>query len=102
MGIVSFIILLVVWTVWLWVAMKVTKEEGPFLALLAAAFIAAVIDLLPIPYVGWLLPSVVLVVLISKWTTAEIFPDAVLIVLVAQLLRLLAIIALKLLKMRLV
>jgi len=70
-------------TVALWCAMKLTKEQGPFLLLLAAAFIAALVDLMPIPYAGWFVSCAVLVVLVSRWTTAEVFPDAVLIVVVA-------------------
>ncbi len=87
MGIVGFIfaflIQVVVATVCLWLAMKLTKEEGPFLGLLAAASIAALVELLPIPYVGWVLSFIVLLILISKLTSAEIWPDAVLIVVVA-------------------
>ena len=40
-------------------------------------------NLLPIPYFGWILSLIVLLVLISKFTTAEIWPDAALIVVVA-------------------
>lgn len=58
-------------------AMKLTKEEGSFLGLLAAAFIASLAGLLPILYFS------VLLILISKFTTAEIWPDAALIVVVA-------------------
>lgn len=87
MGIVSFIfafsVQVIVATVCLWLAMKLTKEEGPILGLLAAASIAALVELLPIPYVGWVLSFIVLLVLISKFTSAEIWPDAVLIVVVA-------------------
>jgi hypothetical protein len=42
--------------------------------------------LLPIPYVGWILSLIVLLVLISKFTSAEIWPDAVLIVVIAWFL----------------
>ena len=45
--------------------------------------IASLVDLLPIPYFGWILSLIVLLVLISKLTSAEIWPDAVLIVVVA-------------------
>jgi len=79
----------------LWVAVKLTKEEGPLLLLLTAALIAALVVLLPIPYIGWFLSFIVLLVLISRWTTAEIWPDAVLIVVVAWALASLADFALK-------
>jgi len=93
--IIAFVVQLMVSTVALWLAMRLTKEEGPFLGLLAAALIASLVGLLPIPYVGWLLSFVVLLVLISKWTTAEIWPDAVLIVVVAWALAQLASFALR-------
>jgi hypothetical protein len=93
--IVSFFVQVLVSAVALWVAMKLTKEEGSFPLLLAAAFIAALVDLIPIPYVAGLLSFVVLLVLISKWTTAEIWPDAVLIVVVAWTLAILATIGLR-------
>lgn len=92
--IVSFFAQVLVSAVALWVAMKLTKEEGSFLLLLAAAFLAALVGLIPVPYVGGLLSFVVLLVLISKWTTAEIWPDAVLIVFVAWMLAILASISL--------
>jgi hypothetical protein len=81
--IVAFLIQVVATTVFLWLAMKLTKEDGPFFGLLAAASIATLIQLLPIPYVGWILSLIVLLALISKFTSAEIWPDAVLIVVVA-------------------
>ncbi len=79
--IVKFLVELAIAPVCLWLAMKLTKEQGSFLLLLAAVFIAALVGL--IPYVGGFLSFVVLIVLISKWTTAEIWPDAVLMVVVA-------------------
>jgi len=63
--------------------MKLTKEEGPFLGLFAAAFVASLASLLPIPYFSGLVSFIVLLILISKFTTAEIWPDAALIVVVA-------------------
>jgi hypothetical protein len=46
--------------------------------------------MLPIPYFSGLLSFIVLLIFISKFTTAEIWPDAVLIVLVAGGLSILA------------
>jgi len=63
--------------------MKLTKEEGSFLGLFAAAFIASLAGLLPIPYFSGLLSFIVLLILVSKFTSAEIWPDAALIVVVA-------------------
>jgi uncharacterized protein YacL len=91
---IAFLVQLVVSTVALWLAMKLTKEEGPFWGLLISAFAASLVDLLPIPYFGWVLSLIVLLILISKFTTAEIWPDAALIVVVAWGLAALANIAL--------
>lgn len=81
--IIAFLVRLTVSAVALWLAMKLTKEEGSFPGLFAAAFIASLAGLIPIPYFSGLLSFIVLLVLISKFTTAEIFPDAVLIVVIA-------------------
>jgi hypothetical protein len=81
--IITFTVQLVVYAFTLWLATKLTKEEGPFLGLLAAAFIASLAGMLPIPYFSGLVSFIVLLIFISKFTTAEIWPDAVLIVVVA-------------------
>ena len=81
--IIAFLVQLTVSAFVLWLAMKLTKEEGSFLGLLAAAFIASLAGLMPIPYFSGLFSFIVLLILISKFTTAEIWPDAVLIVVVA-------------------
>jgi len=81
--IIKFLVQLTVSALALWLAMKLTKEEGSFPGLFAAAFIASLAGLLPIPYFSGLLSFIVLLILISKFTTAEIWPDAVLIVVVA-------------------
>jgi hypothetical protein len=92
--ILAFIVQLTISTVALWLAMKFTKEEGPFWGLFVAAFASSLVNVLPIPYVGWILSLIVLLVLISKFTSAEIWPDAALIVVVAWGLAALANIAL--------
>ena len=81
--IIAFFVRLTVYAVALWLAMKLIKEEGSFPGLFAAAFIASLAGMIPIPYFSGLLSFIVLLILISKFTTAEIFPDAVLIVIVA-------------------
>ena len=93
--IIALLIHLVVTTVALWLAMKLTKEEGSFWGLFAAALAASLVNLLPIPYFGWILSLIVLLVLISKFTTAEIWPDAALIVVVAWALAAFANLALR-------
>jgi hypothetical protein len=81
--ILAFTVQLLVAAVALWMAMKITKEEGPFWGLLVAAIAASLVNLLPIPYFGSVLSFIVLLVIISKLTSAEIWPDAALIVVVA-------------------
>ncbi len=78
---IAFLIQVIVSTIMLFLAMKLTGEDGPFIGLLAAAFIAALINF--IPYAGSFISFIVLLILISRWTTAEIWPDAVLMVVVA-------------------
>ncbi len=92
---IEFLVRVMVSAVALWVAMKLTKEQGPFLLLLAAVAIAALVELIAIPYVGWFVSPAVLVVLISRWTTAEVWPDAVLIVVITWFLALVATTGLK-------
>ena len=93
--ILEFLVEVVVATASLWLAMKLTKVEGSIVGLFAAAFIASLMELIYIPYVGWILPFIVLLVLVSRWTTAEIWPDAVLIVIVAWCLEILFTISLR-------
>ncbi len=81
--IIAFLVQLVVSAVALWLVIKLTKEEGSLIGLFAAAFIASLAGLLPIPYFSGLLSFIVLLILISKFTSAEIWPDAALIVVVA-------------------
>jgi uncharacterized protein YacL len=79
----AFLVQLMVTTFTLWLSMKLIKEQGSFLGLFVAAFVASLAGLLPIPYFSGLLSFIVLLILISKFTTAEIWPDAVLIVFVS-------------------
>ena len=81
--ILEFLVQVVIATASLWLAMRMTKVEGSIVGLFAAAFTARLVEFIYIPYVGWILPFIVLLVLISRWTTAEIWPDAVLMVVVA-------------------
>ena len=65
----------------LWVAAKVTRVEATFLSMLAIAAASSVAGLVPL--VGSLLGLVVMFLLIRKLTDAEIWPDAVLMVVVS-------------------
>jgi hypothetical protein len=72
----------------LWVAAKVTRVETTFLNMLAVAAASSVAGLVPL--VGWLLGLVVMFLLIRKLTNADIWPDAVLMVVVSWIISLLA------------
>lgn len=72
----------------LWVAAKVTRVETTFLSMLAVAAAASVAGLVPL--VGWPLGLVVMFLLIRKLTDADIWPDAVLMVVVSWFVSLLA------------
>jgi len=67
----------------LWLAMKITSVRGAWLHLLLAAGIANLVGLIPVAFLGTFLPVIVLLFLISKLTSAEIWPDAVLIVIIS-------------------
>jgi hypothetical protein len=83
-----FIIDAFVFSVCLWLAMYITSVKGSFRA---TAIIVAVSSLLGlVPFAGWILSLVVMFVLICKLTDAELWPDAVLMVVVAQFLATLA------------
>ena len=65
----------------LWLGMKITKEEGSFIGLLIASLAATFVRFIPI--LGLILSPIVLAWLVSHWTTAEFWPSAVLLVVVA-------------------
>ena len=72
----------------LWVAAKVTRVETTFLQMLGVAAASSVAGLVPVA--GWLLSLVVMFLLIRKFTQAEIWPDAVLMVVVSWFISLIA------------
>ena len=78
---VAFAIQMLIMAGLLWCAMKLTKVNGTFQAILLAVVISSVVGL--IPYLGWLLGFVTLLFLISQWTDAEMFPSALLMVVVS-------------------
>ena len=83
---ISIIVVFIIRTVFsafcLWAGMKLTKVKGDFLAMLIIAAVSALLSL--IPMVGWVVGAIAMFVLICKWTNAEFWPDAVLMVLVAE------------------
>ena len=81
MLLVGFALNTVLYGFFLWLAAKVTKVDATFTAMMIASAIAALVGLIPV--VGWLASFVVLLVLIAKWSDAEIWPDGILMVVVA-------------------
>ena len=68
----------------LWVGMKLTKVGGTFLAMIIISAISTFVLLIPIPFMNLVFSAIVMFVLICKWTDANFFPDAVLMVVVAN------------------
>ena len=83
-----FLVLLVVQTVisgsLLWVGLAVTGESGDIRALFLASFISSFFKI--IPYLGGLIGFFALLALLSKWTTVDMWPGGVLVVVIANFL----------------
>ena len=77
----------------LWAGMKLTKLDGKFIGMLAIASITGLIALIP-GLIGLIAATIVMFVLICKWTTANFWPDAVLMVVVARLVEVFMVIGL--------
>jgi hypothetical protein len=86
--IVTFCIAILISAACLWAGMKITKVEGSFAGMLGIATVSSLFGLIPV--VGWILGTVVMFVLICKWTTANFWPDAILMVVVARLVGILS------------
>ena len=69
----------------LWIAMKITKVEGTFLAMLIIAAVTMLVSM--IPAIGWLVSLIALYFMLHKWTSAEFWPDSVILVVVAAVVR---------------
>ena len=74
----------------LWVGMKVTKVDGTFGIMLGIAAISSLARMLPIcigliPCVGWMLGLIVMLMLLCKWTDADLWPEAIGIVVISAL-----------------
>ncbi|MHC4204296.1 MAG: hypothetical protein ACYSTT_06570 [Planctomycetota bacterium] len=72
----------------LWVGMKVTNVGGTFIAMLGIALISSLAHIVPVfiglmPCVGWLMSLIVMLILICQWTDAELWPEAIGIVVIA-------------------
>jgi hypothetical protein len=83
--IVLFCTGVVVYTILMWLAAKITKAEAGFVELLIIAVIVTPLGFIPGVF-GWIVSVVVLFTLLYKWAGIDPFPDAVLMVLVARVL----------------
>jgi hypothetical protein len=84
--ILIFVIGTAVSTLCLWAGMKITKVDGPILGLAITAAVSTLIGMIPIPYAGGLISYIVMCILIYKFTNADrIWPDVILMVLVARI-----------------
>jgi hypothetical protein len=79
-----FIIGSIISAVSLWCGMKLTKVQGTFLGMMLIAAVSGLCGL--IPAVGAIVALIVMFFLISKFTDAQFWPDAVLMVVVANVL----------------
>jgi hypothetical protein len=85
---IAFVVEVIFGAFSLWVAAKVTRVETTFLQMLAVSAASSLAGLVPVA--GWMLSLIVMFLLIRKLTDAEIWPDAVLMVVVSWFVSLLA------------
>lgn len=83
--VLNFVIMSLVVGTSLWVGLKITKVEGTFPGMLLIAAVTMLVDL--IPGIGWLLSLIALYFMLHKWTSAEFWPDSVILVVVAWVVR---------------
>jgi len=67
----------------LWAGMKITRVDGTFLGMVIIALGSTLVSL--VPTIGWTLSVVVMFFLIVRLTSANFWPDAVLMVVIAEL-----------------
>ncbi len=66
----------------LWVAMKLTRIDGSIIAILIISAVSSLMTHFPV--VGNIISAIVTLFLICRLTSAELWPDAVLIMVVAR------------------
>jgi hypothetical protein len=69
----------------LWLSAKFVKVECTFPGMLLIAAATSLLSL--IPGVGWIIALVALYFMLHKWTTAEFWPDSVILVVAAGAIR---------------
>jgi hypothetical protein len=85
---VAFVVGAVCYGACLWVGMKLTGVRGTFIAMALIALISAACGL--VPTVGGVLSVVVMFILLVRWTGADFWLEAVLLVVVARLVEMAA------------
>ncbi len=83
MDIVAFVIEVVVGGFFLWLAAYVTKVDLSFKEILICVFAASIVAFIPV--VGWIASIILLFILLKKFSSADIWPDILLMVLVSRL-----------------
>ena len=83
MTIILFLIEIVIGGVFLWFAARVTKVELEFKEILICVLSASFASF--IPTVGWFASIIVLFLLLKRFSSANIWPDLILMVLVSRL-----------------
>ncbi|MCD4702004.1 MAG: hypothetical protein K8S24_09140 [Candidatus Aegiribacteria sp.] len=84
---IAFIVYTMIFGIILLISMKLTGVHGSIVKVFAASVIANLVSLIPIVIFGNILPLIVLIWLLSKWTSGEIWPDIILMVIVSWGLR---------------
>lgn len=82
--VLGLLVYVIVRAAFLWVGMKLTKVDGKFAGMVVIALVSTLVLLIPIPFVSWILSVIIMYALICKFTDAEFFPDAVLMIVVAN------------------
>lgn len=80
----AFIVNALIFAVCLWLGMKITSEEGSFFALVFISAVCSLVGLIPVA--GWILSAVVMYILLCKMLEMKFFPDAVIVVVVANII----------------
>ena len=83
MSILSFFIEVVIGGIFLWLAARVTKVDLEFKEILICVLAASIVSF--IPTIGWIASIIVLFILLKRFSSADIWPDILLMVLVSRL-----------------
>jgi len=70
-------------TLCLWVSMHITQVKGYFSQIIVIAAVSALIGFVP-TIAGIVLSAIVMCILLCHWTDANLFPEAIFMVLISQ------------------